>query len=260
MMRSACLAMALIAAAGLALAGTTVDRTIPLTGRSVSIEMIAGTLTVEGSGGRDVELKGVLHDRCEELDIDSDSEGVSIEVDWICHGSGQGGSRAADLTLRVPRGADLEVETISASVTVSGIEGGVDVETISGALKVRTESRSIDLASVSGPIDLSSSAPLEEADVETVSGSIELDVDPGPRGNIDVESVSGSVVIRLSASVSASFEVTSFSGSIRNDLGSARPRKTSQYLPSEELFFMLGGGGARISIETLSGRIELRER
>ncbi len=248
-------------AGGSVLADTPVDRTVPLTGRMVSIEMISGTLTVEGGSGRDVVVKGVLRHRCEEMEVDSDSEGVSIEVDWVCDGTKKGSYayELSELTVRIPEGADLSVETISAPITISGVEGVLDIETISGTLEVHAESKSIDLASVSGPIRLVSTVPLDDAGIESVSGPIDAEIDPAPGATVDIESVSGSVVLKLPAGASASFDMSTFSGKITNALG-PQAVKTSQYLPSSELSFTMGGGGARIKIETLSGRIDIRGR
>ncbi len=260
MMRSAFLTLMLASASGLALADTPIDKTIPFSGRSVSIEMISGELTVEGWSGRDVEIKGVLRHRCEELNVNTTSEGVDIEVEWTCSGSTRGDDQGgSQLTVRIPHGADLNVETISAPVSVAEVEGDLDIETISGTLNIRAASKAIDLASVSGKIALVSAVPLTDADLETVSGTIDAEVDAASGGTIDIESVSGSVVVKLAPGASASFDVTSFSGSIKNELGPPAV-KTSQYLPSLELSFTLGGGGARINIETLSGRIDIRGR
>ncbi len=261
MTRHALLILTFAAACGPALAETAVDRTVPFTGRSVSIEMISGELTIEGSSGKDVEIKGVLRHRCEEMEVETTSEGVAIEVDWVCSGSTKGDHHGGShLTVRLPHGADLNVETISAPVAVSGVEGDLDVETISGTINIRAASRSIDLASVSGTIELISAAPLNDANLETVSGTIDAEIDPASGGTIDIESVSGSVVVKLASGASASLDATSFSGKITNGLSSEQAVKTSQYLPSSELSFKLGGGGARINIETLSGRIDIRGR
>jgi hypothetical protein len=53
--------------------------------------------------------------------------------------------------------------------------------------------------------------------------------------------------------------VSSFSGHITNELGPAA-EKPSKWTPQTELGFTTGSGGARITIETLSGAIEIRKR
>jgi len=60
------------------------------------------------------------------------------------------------------------------------------------------------------------------------------------------------------ATVSASFTITTFSGDVQNDFGQTptRQRFTSQ----KELHFSTGDGEAKVSIQTLSGSIQLRKQ
>lgn len=259
MKRLAILVLAAAASGGAALADTPVNMNIPFSGGTVSLEMIAGELTVEGYGGRDVELTGVLRSKCEDLDIHSDEGGVSIEVEWVCDGKTQHGRDGSELTLRVPRDAHVEIETISAGARITGLEGRLEAETISGTLDVRVDSRELDLGTVSGSIILVADRPVRDLDMESVSGSLRADVDPDNGASLDLESVSGSIVLKLPSGVSADFDVSSFSGSIRSDFG-VKPTKTSKYLPSKELRFSVGGGSAAVSVETLSGSISLEIR
>ena len=53
--------------------------------------------------------------------------------------------------------------------------------------------------------------------------------------------------------------MSSFSGAITNELGPAA-EKSSKWTPQKELSFTTGSGGARITIETLSGAIGIRKR
>jgi len=56
------------------------------------------------------------------------------------------------------------------------------------------------------------------------------------------------------------FQVSTFNGTIVNEVGPAAPRRA----PDEdgemgkELVFSVGGGGARVTVRTLSGRVILR--
>lgn len=246
-------------AGGVATAETRINRTETLPrGGTVDVEMIAGELTIEGWSRDEVEVTGTLYHRCESFEMDRDDRGIDIEVDWDCESDVRMRENSV-LRIMVPRDAGLRVETVSVALRLSGTDGDVDVETISGHLDVRTGARNIELASVSGGIDLVAESPVSEADFETVSGGIraELDLDSGAQ--LRAESVSGSITLRLPARVSAEFEIETFSGNIRSDFGE-RPRRTSEYLPSQELVFRLGGGSARVDVETLSGRISLEKR
>jgi hypothetical protein len=71
--------------------------------------------------------------------------------------------------------------------------------------------------------------------------------------------VSGAVELALAGATGADFTVSTFSGDIRNELGPPA-RATSRYTTEKELTFSTGGGGATVTIETLSGTVTLRRR
>jgi DUF4097 and DUF4098 domain-containing protein YvlB len=99
----------------------------------------------------------------------------------------------------------------------------------------------------------------ERARVETVNGRILFEAGLAPRAVLEAETVSGAVELVLPASVSADFSITTFSGEIRNELGPPA-RKISRDTPEKELTFSTGGGGANVTVETLSGSIVLRRK
>jgi DUF4097 and DUF4098 domain-containing protein YvlB len=95
---------------------------------------------------------------------------------------------------------------------------------------------------------------LQSARLETVNGRIRFDGGLAPKGALEVETVSGSVALTL-PDTAADFQVYTFSGTIDNQLGPA-PRGGERG-HGRELVFSTGGGGARISVRTLSGSITI---
>ena len=53
--------------------------------------------------------------------------------------------------------------------------------------------------------------------------------------------------------------MSTFSGHVRNELGPAA-RRTSRHTTEKDLTFSTGGGGANVSVETLSGSITIRRK
>ena len=53
--------------------------------------------------------------------------------------------------------------------------------------------------------------------------------------------------------------MSTFSGAITNELGPAA-EKSSKWTPAEGALFTTGSGGARITVETLSGAVNIRKR
>lgn len=253
------LSMAAVLAATDARAETRIEReeSFPA-GGTLSVEMLSGDLTIEGWSRDEIKVTGSLLSECERFDMDRDDRGIRIEVDWECS-SRKRMRENSFLRIMVPRAAAIDIETVSATATVKGTDGDMDLETVSGTLDVLTDAKRIELGSVSGRIMLVANAPVADLNLETVSGSIEADVEPAGSATIKADSISGSIVLRLPASVSARFEISTFSGSIRSDFG-GRAKRTSEYLPSSEMTFTLGSGSADIRMETLSGRITLEQR
>lgn len=240
-----------------------IQRTIEATpDGTVSVEIIAGSLEFVGWGQPTVEITGSLGDDVEEVEIESDSDGVQIEVDLVDN-DGYRGRRnldgAAHLVIHVPFGSHIDAETVSASVSVEGIDGTIEIESVSGEVDVNSSSREIEISTVSGVIRVTGDTELESGDFETVSGRVEFDAPVSPRGRFSFEAVSGDVILRLPSGVSAEFNVETFNGDIENELGPAA-RKTSPYLPSKSLEFRTGGGGARFSIESFSGNVKILHR
>jgi DUF4097 and DUF4098 domain-containing protein YvlB len=163
----------------------------------------------------------------------------------------------ADLEIRVPVGSRLEVESISAGVVVEGVEGALDVECISANVEIQGAMRRAEVATVSGGIDLTSEEPLERGSFESVSGNVRVRAPLSPSGRFSFETISGKIDLLLPSDTSAEFDIETFSGEIDNEFGPEAERD-SDLIGSTSLEFATGGGGARVEIESFSGRISLR--
>ncbi len=262
-------------------------------GSDVGIEVLSGSVTIEASGQNLVEVTGTLGDGVEDLEIDADEDGVYIEVEYDEQYHGRQ-DVDTDLTIRVPAGVALSVETVSASVSVTGLTGELDVETVSGAVDIASTPSELDVETVSGSIyvnrapheaDISSVSGLIEVreaegmldaenvsgsitihggvidggDFETVSGDITCHAAAKPGSSLDMETMDGTITLTIDANLVASFDLTTFSGSIENQIG-PEPKRTSKYTPGKELSFNTGTGGPDISLESFSGSIRLITR
>ena len=263
---------------------------------AVEITNIAGEIAVTGWDRNEVQITGTLDDELE-LKITGGGERLDIEVEYPKHMHGEL-NLSADLEVRVPRAADLDLSSVSADLTVGEFTGPLRAESVSGDIHAEGRMKELELHTVSGEIDSPASAarvtieaissdvrlgpfdPRENAEVmvQTVSGDVTLDGSPA---EADVESVSGDVLfqgevqadgryeftshsgdIRLALPVdtSAQFTVSTFSGDISNELGSGHSERTSRYTPGSELQLTLGGGNARVRVETFSGDVTLTRR
>lgn len=258
----------------------------------ITIENVAGSVTVVGVEGGELRVTGTLGDDVEELDISGGPNDVSIEVvipddrDWK-----RKRKIAAQLELQVPRGVSLDVETVSARIDVRGVDGEIEAGSVSGSVTAVGGSGEIELESVSGAVTLSGGSGSIVAEsvsgkvtLEQVSGDIEASTVSGEvwmetatasdveiesvsggvyfkgavRKRLEVESHSGNVRVALPAGFGARFELDTFSGRIENGLGPAA-RRTDRFEPGLSAEFSTGDGAARVSIESFSGNIVLEK-
>jgi len=291
MKRIACMTLMVLALAGATQAADrTVDQNRPLAadGR-VEISNISGDVKVIGWTGDGVNISGRLEDGVSDLEISSRGNRLQIEVDLERRTRNNG---SAYLIIKMPVTADLEVETVSANISVDGVTGEISLESVSGRVEVSGQSDSLEAASVSGDVRVTSIAgrsDLESVsgniivqhatgrlDAEVVSGNIEIEggllssltaesvsgsvfcaAQPTESGRFSLDTLSGTVELVVTSDINADFTIETYSGSIRNEIG-PEPTRTDKYSPGKELKFTSGAGGARISIESFSGSVKLR--
>lgn len=179
---------------------------------------------------------------------------------------------AKTLTMEVPASligqlADLEVETVSAGIDLSGIYGTkTDLSTVSGEIRctdVATDE--LDLSTTSGSIvcenstakkleidNISGSIRAEgefvKADAETVSGEIRLVFANLPE-EIDVDGVSGNIVVALPEGASFTAKLDTVSGSISCAFAGT--------MGSD--LVVVGDGGADYHFSTVSGNLSIEK-
>ena len=221
---------------------------------TVEVSNISGSVVVTGWSQDRVEVTGTLGRGTERLDVFESGGDVTIEV---VYPKGENNNvEETDLFIRVPRGCGLEVSTVSANIEVSDFEGAAELESVSGNVDVAGAVREVEVATVNGKIRLSNGGELRNGEFASVSGNIEVDATLSSSGRFEFGTVSGNIVILSAGGVDADWDIESFSGTITNDIG-PQAERTSKYAPGTELSFTSGRGGARISIESLSGSIKI---
>ena len=251
-------------------------------------------MRVTGWDRSEIRVTGSLGEDTEGLTIDGNASDWEIEVE-IPDGRWSGRRDVSSrLEIMVPRGADLEVETVSASIRVQDVDGRLDLESVSGEIDASGGGREVELETVSGGIDFSGSdasvvaesvsgrielrgvageievssvsgrvdvegSVARRATVDSVSGEVRLTVDPTEDAVIHVDAHSSNVTLSLPDDVSARFRVSTFSGRIDNDFGPDGER-TSRFAPGRSLDHSTRGGAARVTVDTFSGNVYLRGR
>lgn len=233
-------------------------------------EIIVGNIQITGWDRDEMEVVGHLGRDVNELLIEGGSERYEIGVDtedWDRWDDGRGrrGRDAddrndvdVDLEIHLPRGASLDIETVTAPIHVQDVVGHIRLETVTGTIEYEGDAPSLSLETVTGDIRAAGSS-LERGQFESVQGDIVWTGGIAARGRISFDTVGGSVEMRLPDGVSASFDVETTMGDIDTDF-EVRTQRVSRWTRAQELHFTIGDGGAEISIETLQGDVRLRRQ
>ena len=287
-------ALALLTLAAPVLAGSEIDETRDVNRDAlISVDNLAGSITITGWDRDQVEIKGTLDKKAEELRIDGDRDKLSIEVAYPKR-KNLNVRKGSVLEIRVPRNCRLELEGVSCDIDVSDFQGRIEAGTISGAVRVTGDTESVDVATVSGDVSVESETDAVEiesisgfvevrgvresleismisGEVEVhagelktfrfncVSGDLELTAAPASGADWEIEGHSGDLTLRLPADLSAEFDIELFSGDLHNEFG-PEARRTSKFAPGKELRFTAGGGDASVEISSFSGDVRLVRR
>ncbi|NZA27085.1 DUF4097 family beta strand repeat protein [Luteimonas sp. SJ-92] len=270
-------------------AQTAVDERHPLaSGGRVEVENVAGEIRVQGWDRDEVTVTGTLGAGLR-LEVDASRNRVRVHVVYPRNARNSGGAK---LELRVPKGAELEVDAVSADVDIAGVDlRRLQARTVSGRLNAAGRAGEARLGSVSGSIrsnvatsrfaantvsgrveaggglggdvaaeSVSGTVELttrrvEQLRGETVSGSVRMQVGAlAPGGRIAAESVSGRIRLELPGDASAQLRASSFSGDIQSDAGQVQRRR---YGPGRSLDAKLGAGDGDISLQSHSGSVRV---
>jgi DUF4097 and DUF4098 domain-containing protein YvlB len=166
----------------------------------VSVENIAGEITVTGGSGDEVSIDAVKRTRRDRNElstvriiVDDRAGRVDVRTEHDHFGRNNNDGVSVDYTITVPSGVAVDAKSISGSVKVSNVQGAVRAESVSGNVTTAGTPR-LELAkSVSGDVVLTDAG----ADADLTAGSVSGNV----RANglkvraIDAGSVSGDVVL-----------------------------------------------------------------
>ena len=120
-------------------AATPINETRALESRGrIEVDNIKGRIQVRAWDRPEVKISGSLGEGVEKLVVEGDAQHLVIRVKYPKSG-GWGGKRSGstDLQLTVPLRADLDIDSVSASVDVSGVAPSrLSIESVSGDVYV----------------------------------------------------------------------------------------------------------------------------
>ena len=163
---------------------------------TVEVSNVQGSVTITTWDKNEVELVAELESDKDELEFEATERHVRIEVDREKGNYGRDHDEDANLTLRVPHGARLIVDTVSADIGVTGARGEQSLESVSGEVRTQAFDAAVKAASVSGEVIVTGNGGKAAVTTENVSGSA---VVTGVRGSYRGEVVSGEITASVAA-------------------------------------------------------------
>ena len=213
----------------------------------VELDNINGAVHISTWDRNEVKVDAVKYagtkERLDEAKIEADSgkSSLSIRTRYPDHDHNfNWGSRnnpaGVEYTLTVPRTARLdEIKLINGSLDITGVAGEVHASCINGRLEAHN---------LSGRAELS-----------TINGHLDTRFDQLPGSSVELSSVNGSVELTIPSDSQAEIEASTISGGIDNDFGL---HVNHHRYVGHDLRGELGSGGARIKVENVNGRIDIR--
>jgi len=162
----------------------------------VSVSNVAGSVSIEGTSGDHVMVEAkVVGDENSPWIVEAHADGNEVKVRACCGSCDERGSCHSnhdhvELTLKVPEQSALRLKTVSSSVNVRGVKGSESIHSVSGAIEVAGTGKELELHSVSGSIKVSPSA-IDNANIHTVSGDVQLKLPASPDVTVRLKTVSG---------------------------------------------------------------------
>jgi hypothetical protein len=232
---------------------------------ALSIGNIAGDIHVEGGAGSSIVIDAVKSvedegdaELLKSVDIDVSQLGNRVRVSTEHTGRGRrhrdhDGSVSVSYRVTVPKGTEVEIQSVSGSVSLVGVDGAGSAQSVSGDVRVADVAELVQAKSVSGNVEVLRARSGRHADIESVSGEVRVeDVDAG---ELTVSSVSGDVRLKGVSSRRASLE--SVSGDLEYTGTIARGGRYEFQTHSGDVILTLGDDvGFELEASTFSGEIE----
>lgn len=226
-------------------------------GHWIRVKNLNGPITVSAASGDKVEVTATKHWRRGDPSVVRFTTATSSDDVLICalwsensecdergyhsHG-GSGHSRnndvSVDFHVMVPRGVNVQVETVNGDVTVDGATSEVKAATVNGEVDVSTSGGRVNASNVNGNVRTRLGRIDNDADMSftTVNGNVIVDFNGDFGGDVDLATVNGALNTNFEMTVSGRLDPKH----IRAHIG--RP------------------GGPSIRLVTVNGNVELRRR
>lgn len=222
--------------------------------RNLEIDWISGKVDISYGKGDEIVFEETSKDEItDELTMRWLVEDGTLHIKFCKAGKINVNNCDKTLKLTLPKKLELqeaEFETVSADIKASELNvKDVNFETVSGSVEASLYGvRSIDADSVSGDIDIIAPEGPENADIETNSGSVLLNLKKSA-GDCEISTVSGKVTLLLPKKGNFTISYDTTSGDFDSDI--EMTPKGSKYVA--------GKGSDRFTVDTTSGDLRIKK-
>jgi DUF4097 and DUF4098 domain-containing protein YvlB len=224
---------------------------------SLVVNNISGPVKIEGWTGNHIEVHYVKQARgrkaLDELRIEIKEEGENLRIRPIYPVSARARFGSVSFEVKVPAGLkELEVHNISGQIEIRNLASDVaqKLETVSGSISTE-RSGDLWIKSISGSLDFAFAGRSLQA--RSISGRVGGKIralEPG--GSAELETVSGAVELEAFPGMDATLHLSSVSGSISCDFPVQISEKKEHRLEGR-----IGQGSSSLNIKTVSGSIRI---
>jgi hypothetical protein len=218
-------------------------------GGRLEIDNVNGRIDVQGWDGPTVDVraerlgKGATPEEAkrmlDRIQIAEEISGsrIKLQTKVTTTTSWLGGGTEVRYFVKVPAGAEIDVETVNGGIEITGVRGRVIAETTNGGVTARR---------IAGPIDAS-----------TTNGGVDVDVEAVMEPGIDLECTNGGISLRLPRDAKATLAAHITNGGIHAD---NLPIELDGEATRRRLQGRLNGGGPRIDLDGTNGGIRISAR
>src|ERR1700730_17823683 len=267
-----------------------------ISGRAqVRVDTNDGAVRIATGDSKQVEFRVIYegYELNKNLHIDSRQDGDSVQLNARVMGhwgfSWGGGRRGPRIEVRMPKDADLQIDTGDGSVETQAVSGHVKIHTGDGSVRVQAVNGNVDIDTGDGSITLEGAkgdirlhtgdghidarnldgrvdansgdghikidGRLDALSVKTGDGSIDARIEPGSKliGGWSIHTGDGSVDVVLPPDLQANIDATTNDGHISLGI----PVTVEGTFSNSQLHGKMNGGGQSLTIHTGDGSIRL---
>ena len=251
-------------------------------GGNVDVVNATGSVTLHSTAGHQVVVSYTTHS--DKIEVDQGAAANKQRIQLRTHAlPGQkptADEARVDYDIAVPPGISVSVNTVSAPVTVDGLNGDLTLSSETGQMTVRNVSRlHLYARSMTAPVVLSN-IMAARINVESSGGAVTLENVTGPRvvvgtgsGNIDyrgdcsgggnyiMTTHSGAIDLLLPPAASVDLTARSTKGSVENEF--PLQEKTHQvFVPQQGRSFTgtSNSGSSSVELQSFSGKIRVKKQ